>query len=352
MNYILITGLVQIILAIAFIIFRVEKHRANYLLLLLIGCIAIHFAAKLYIFTSVLNPDVTFRMHTAIQQAYGPLLYMFARKKSYPEFAPSGMWYLFIPLIIVITLYICTSLIISVYPDQGRAILKVYNLIVFFPIVGSHIIFGIISTAGNNAASNDIALIRGLKYVFITLGITEICLWIFGNIDAGINPYLRSVNYIILATVPVLIFWFGKSTIAIQTVEKSKENISGAEDKKLLLSPERHEEIYMQLETLLQNKKLYRDENFSLEKFSAVSGINRHHISETLNAYAKKPFYQYINEYRINEVLASLNSRTENKKRLLTVAYDCGFKTKASFNQYFKKITGTTPSGYLKEKAA
>jgi len=47
-----------------------------------------------------------------------------------------------------------------------------------------------------------------------------------------------------------------------------------------------------------------------------------------------------------------LDTNTKKNTRLLAIAYDCGFKTKASFNQYFKKITGLTPSGYIKEKAA
>lgn len=355
MNYILFAGLLQIALAIAFIALRMEKHKANYLLMLLTFCIGIHFAAKLYIFTTVTNPDVTFRMHTAIQLAYGPLLYLFVRKKNDPCFLPSKMWYLFIPLIVVITLYTSTSLIVSAFPEQGKSILKIYNLIVFLPIVSSHLIFGIISTIKSDIPSNDMFLIRGLKYIFIALGITEIALLIFGNIDAGLNPYLRSVNYILLGTVPVLIFWFGRSALILKTgidVIENNNNMVNTGDRKPILPQQRHEEIFNLLESLLHEKNLYRDEDLSLEKLAAASGINRHHISETLNVFAQKSFYQYINEYRVKEVLAILDSTTKQNTRLLTLAYDCGFKTKASFNQYFKKITGTTPSGYLKQKAA
>jgi AraC-like DNA-binding protein len=332
-----------------------EKHKANYLLLLLTVCIGIHFGAKIYIFTNVENPAVTFRMHTAIQLAYGPLLYLFARKKNDEYFLPSRMWYLFIPMIIVITLYICTSLAISAYPEQGAYALKLYNSVVFLPIVGSHIVFGMLSPVRNSLEMNDKQLIRGLKYVFVALGINEIGLFVFGNMDAGMNPYLRSINYIILAAVPVLTFWFGQPAILQQDADK-KENSYNTDDddteRKPILSNNRHEEIFSQLEVLLREKQLYRDEDLSLEKLASASGINRHHISETLNVFAQKSFYRYINEYRVKEVLARLDAETKKNTRLLTLAYDSGFKTKASFNQYFKKITGTTPSGYLKEKAA
>ncbi len=352
MNYILFTGLLQIILAIAFIAVRMEKHKANYLLILLIGCIGLHFTAKLYIFTAVDNPDVTFRMHTAIQLAYGPLLYLFTRKKNDIAFIPSKMWYLFIPLIMVITLYTCTSLAIAAYPQQGTSILKFYNSVVFLPIVLSHIAFGALSKAKSSLATNDIYLIRGLRYILIALGITEIGLLVFGNIDASINPYIRCIIYILLAAVPILIFWFSQPVAPMQIYNKENgAQITDTAERRSILPDTKHEEIFNRLETLLQEKQLYRDEDLSLEKLANISGINRHHISETLNIYAEKPFYQYINEYRIKEVLHRLD--TNNKKtRLLAIAYDSGFKTKASFNQYFKKLTGKTPSGYLKEKAA
>lgn len=33
---------------------------------------------------------------------------------------------------------------------------------------------------------------------------------------------------------------------------------------------------------------------------------------------------------------------------ILGIASDCGFNSKASFNRVFKKITGSTPSAYIK----
>ena len=357
MNHILFAGLVLITLAIAFIILRMPKDRANYLLLLFLGCVGIHLAAKLYIFTTIDNPAVSFRMHTGIQLAYGPLLYLFARKKNVNGFMPSIMWYLFVPLIMVITLYICTSLAISHYPEQATSVLAFYNKVVFFPIVLSHIVFGVLAPVKNNLSDSDTKLLRGLKYILIALGIVEIALLVLGNMDANINPYIRSIIYILLGSMPVLVLWFGQPEVIVQaqivsaTIEEKSLPIS-TEDRKLMLDTDKHEAVFNQLEALLQEKQLYKDEDLSLEKLAVASGINRHHISETLNVFAHKSFYQYINEYRIKEVLLRLDTNTKKNTRLLAIAYDCGFKTKASFNQYFKKITGLTPSGYIKEKAA
>jgi len=220
--------------------------------------------------------------------------------------------------------------------------------------VVSHLVFAILSPVKDTLPANDILLLRGLKYIFITLFISEVSLFIFGNLDPAFNPYLRSINYIVLGIVPLLILWFGQPSIQQEriTLEEDNNEVVGSDERKLMLLSTKHAEIFNQLEILLQEKQLYKDENLSLEKLAATSGINRHHISETLNVFAQKTFYQYINEYRIKEVLSCLDADSKKQTRLLAIAYDCGFKTKASFNQYFKKITGTTPSGYIKQKAA
>ncbi|MCO6147081.1 AraC family transcriptional regulator [Flavobacterium sp. NRK1] len=354
MNYILFAGLLQTGLTILFIAFGKQKEKADYLLLLFLACIGLHLATKFYIFTNVANIAITLRMHTCIQLAYGPLLYLYARKKNNLNFLPAKMWYLFIPLIIAITLYICTSLVILKYPAQGTAVLRFYNQIAFFPIVTSHITFGIITPI--RILGPEKAMLYRLKYILIAIGVIEIILVVSGNINPVYNSYIRSVLYIVLGSSPVIIMWerqqttvSGKAT-ATKSIDREID-INAVHERKIALEKTRHEEIFLQLEKLLQEKHLYKDEDLSLEKLANISGINRHHISETLNIYAKKPFYQYINEYRIQEVIHHLDNNSK-KKRLLAIAYDSGFKTKASFNQYFKKLTGKTPSDYLKEKAA
>ena len=352
MNYILFTGLLQIVMAIAFISFGKKKEKADYLLLILLGCIGIHLAAKFYIFTTVANTAVIFRMHTCIQLAYGPLLYLYTRKTGSENFMPASMWYLFVPLIVMITLYTCTSLAIFRYPVEGAYILQIYNTVAFFPIIASHIIFGIITPKGSTKNKNT--SIGGLRYILIALGITEIALFTAGNMNTELNSYIRCVIYVLLGSIPVLLLWSrleeGMPQLSSET--STKKQAQETEERKPALDSTKHEALFGRLEAILQEKELYKDENLSLEKLSEVSGLSRHHISETLNIYAQKTFYQYINEYRIKEVLHKIDTSGKKNIRLLPLAYDCGFKTKASFNQYFKKLTGTTPSGYIKEKAA
>ena len=66
-----------------------------------------------------------------------------------------------------------------------------------------------------------------------------------------------------------------------------------------------------------------------------------------LSRYFKKctglTFSEYVNRCRVNEGAYALRN---SQKKILDVAYDCGFESLRSFNRNFKAIMGTTPNRY------
>jgi AraC-like DNA-binding protein len=99
---------------------------------------------------------------------------------------------------------------------------------------------------------------------------------------------------------------------------------------------------------LIKEKQWYRENDISLEKLAEISGISRHYLSETLNVFAKKSFYQYVNEYRIEEVIKALDSNRGGDSPL-SIAYKSGFNKKSSFNTYFKNIISLIPCEYIRK---
>jgi len=120
--------------------------------------------------------------------------------------------------------------------------------------------------------------------------------------------------------------------------------------RKSPLTAQKQQEIWESLENHLRDRKLFADSELNLDKLAQATGINKYHISETLNTYAKKTFYQYINEYRIQYAITQMQilHRKEIPVNVLSLAYDAGFRAKSSFNRYFKDITGFTPTEHLK----
>ncbi|MGL5892326.1 MAG: helix-turn-helix domain-containing protein, partial [Bacteroidia bacterium] len=62
----------------------------------------------------------------------------------------------------------------------------------------------------------------------------------------------------------------------------------------------------------------------------------------------QKNFFDYINELRTTEFKRMAVLEKNRKYTLLSLALECGFNSKTSFNRNFKKATGLSPSDYLK----
>jgi AraC-like DNA-binding protein len=80
-------------------------------------------------------------------------------------------------------------------------------------------------------------------------------------------------------------------------------------------------------------------------------GIPAYQVSEIINRHYELSFFDLINQFRVNEVKKRLADPAYNHFSVLAISMDCGFNSKSSFNNAFKKITGTTPSEYRKSKS-
>ncbi|MCB0845056.1 MAG: AraC family transcriptional regulator, partial [Bacteroidetes bacterium] len=78
-------------------------------------------------------------------------------------------------------------------------------------------------------------------------------------------------------------------------------------------------------------------------------GIKQHYITQVLNEQLKKNLYTFVNEFRANEVIRLFKDNNYNNWSITAIAFEAGFNSKSSFNTFFKKYTGKTPSEFRKE---
>jgi len=112
-------------------------------------------------------------------------------------------------------------------------------------------------------------------------------------------------------------------------------------------TPENLEKVNC-LNNLMVDDQLFLDQQLNLKQLSGKLEISTNQLSMLLNDYIGKNFYDYVNEYRIEEVKKRLSNPTYGNQTLSSIGLDCGFNSKSAFNRIFKNTTGKTPSEYKK----
>lgn len=100
------------------------------------------------------------------------------------------------------------------------------------------------------------------------------------------------------------------------------------------------------LNQLMDQEKLYVDDEINLEKLAFRLQISRHQLSQVMNEHAGMNFFEYINSRRIEEAKHLLTSTSKKELNIIEIAYKVGYSNKVTFNNTFKKYTGMTPSEY------
>lgn len=119
--------------------------------------------------------------------------------------------------------------------------------------------------------------------------------------------------------------------------------------KKSALTEKQSKEYLNSLNLLMDEEKPYLESKITLKDISERLEIHPNHLSQVINENLRLNFYDFINQYRVEEVKKRLAGDTSRRFTLLSHAYGSGYSSKSSFNEVFKKFTGLTPSQYQKQ---
>ena len=126
---------------------------------------------------------------------------------------------------------------------------------------------------------------------------------------------------------PILTSFPGKISIKETSVDVSKELIE-------------------KIKNYMKERKPFLDPDITLSDLARELDIGRNALSFAINSGFKMNFFNFINKYRVEEVINFLNDPERDSHNFLNLAYDAGFNSKATFNHIFKKYTGFTPKEY------
>lgn len=114
------------------------------------------------------------------------------------------------------------------------------------------------------------------------------------------------------------------------------------------LSDEHKSLLVSRLDELMAAEKIFVNDKLSVEDVAIRLGTNSKYVSQVINEKYERSFYNFINAYRVEEAQKLLLSGGLEKYSMLGIAQMVGFRSKSSFNAYFKRITGLTPSEFVK----
>ena len=252
--------------------------------------------------------------------------------------------------------------------NQGSEFENILNMIII-AILCSGIIYVFLSIQTtrkhkknfiNEFSSNEKINLSWLNYLVCGIGISWLFV-IYGNDE---------ILFTVVVLFVIFIGYFGINQLGIftntdllkletessfYTYSDPTLNSYSLEDKvqknqkyeKSGLKEETAMEIHKVLCQKMENEKWFTNSELTLVELAQNLDTFPNKLSQVINTYEGKNFHDYINSRRV-ELFLKLVENPENRKyTILSLAFDCGFNSKSSFNKHFKKITNQTPSVYI-----
>lgn len=173
--------------------------------------------------------------------------------------------------------------------------------------------------------------------------------WIpYTAIDYSVYHYRLSVHayyplYILLAImvirVGVMAFLKSDNKVSVEVPPFSKS---------LIPAELRQKGIW--LKRMMEANLFHQDVELSLSSLAEKLGIHSHELSRIINIALKKNFNDFINEYRIRDVVQKMQDPAYNRMTLLGIAFESGFNSKSTFNRTFREMTGKSPTEYKNDR--
>ncbi len=136
-------------------------------------------------------------------------------------------------------------------------------------------------------------------------------------------------------------------------VVRPKEEIPAPDDANTTPAPalsyEQMQEICNLAMQHLKSTESFLDPDITLAALAKEISVPSRNLSRAINSYMNRNFFEFINAMRVEYAKEMLSGLSTSKYNIDSVYTKCGFRSRSSFYQVFKKITGKTPAAWLSE---
>ncbi|MEM9305324.1 MAG: helix-turn-helix domain-containing protein, partial [Pseudomonadota bacterium] len=150
----------------------------------------------------------------------------------------------------------------------------------------------------------------------------------------------KAVNYPTIVLIAVMIT-LGLSQAQFPSSSRDEEDGPPAKP-----APRINPALVEKLEHLMTEIRVYQDPDLSAEGLADSMDISPRSLSALINGHFGKNFYDFVNQHRVLEAQRRLRDPAERNTTIQRIFEDAGFNSKSTFNAFFKRATGQTPSEY------
>lgn len=138
------------------------------------------------------------------------------------------------------------------------------------------------------------------------------------------------------------------ATLLRRTPRDSQASGPRPATSRLGLSARQLSTMAQDLEHYFQAQRPYLDPELDLQQVADDSGYSRNQISYLLNQVLGQSFYRYVNQARLQHLMAKLDNASATAP-IDELAFDAGFNSLSAFYKCFRNHTGLSPKAYLKQ---
>ena len=167
-----------------------------------------------------------------------------------------------------------------------------------------------------------------------------------------INSFQVQIDYVMLLITSLSLYAIGYSAIQSPEIFKSFPDLSFQSiEPNTQTSPtelrngNKFPELKQKLLQFMETNKPYLKTDLKISELADSLSVPYHQLSQLINDEFLVNFYDFINKYRVEDAKKLLIEDDRNYK-ILAIAYEVGFNSKATFNRVFKKFTDLTPSEF------
>ncbi|MEN7551094.1 helix-turn-helix domain-containing protein [Rapidithrix thailandica] len=339
---------------VSFLLLTTHKSKSTFdrILVYFLMLMMAHLGTKFFVLVILQNEYIFHHLVTGFGFAYGPFAFLATKKLMEKSVKKYEAFLHFAPFFIISLLYLWV--VMDIDPHHPTGLTWVYtrhipSLEMFsftaYNLFSLYLLYSFHQKSNTDQLQKQLMILICSLLLLLVLsgfGLHHLTVHIFQGVSV-LN--VRIAPYSILLLISILIIHYKFKVI---TLKEEKPVVSEEVIKKYEKSGLQATDInkyQRQLDKHMLFNKPYLDSELTLSELAEQLAMPRHHLTQLLSSRYQQSFYQFINEYRIKEATEIMKAQKMNGN-FLNLAHEVGFNSKSSFNNYFKKITGKTPSDF------